>query len=56
MLLLVGGAGLEAAVIELCRTLGGGPFIFNLGHGVLPETPIENVELLAKLLAQPISS
>ena len=51
VLLIAGGAALESAVKELCRTLGGGPFVFNLGHGVLPETPPENVEALARLLA-----
>ena len=52
VLLIVGGAALETAVRELCRTLGGGPFVFNLGHGVLPETPPENVAALAGLLAE----
>ena len=51
VLLIAGGAALETAVKELCRTLGSGPFVFNLGHGVLPETPPENVEALASLLA-----
>ena len=51
VLLIAGGAALESAVKELCRTLGGGPFVFNLGHGVLPETPPENVAALARLLA-----
>ena len=51
VLLITGGAALESAVKELCRTLGGGPFVFNLGHGVLPETPPENIEALASLLA-----
>jgi len=50
VLLITGGAALETAVKELCRTLGGGPFVFNLGHGVLPETPPENVAALASLL------
>ena len=52
VLLVVGGAALETAVKELCRTLAGGPFVFNLGHGVLPETPPENVEMLARLLSE----
>ena len=51
VLLIAGGAALESAVNELCRTLGGGPFVFNLGHGVLPETPPDNVAVLASLLA-----
>ena len=26
------------------EALAGGPFIFNLGHGILPDTPIAHVE------------
>jgi uroporphyrinogen decarboxylase len=30
------------------QALAGGPFIFNLGHGILPPTPIEHVERMLK--------
>jgi uroporphyrinogen decarboxylase len=53
--LLVGGAPLAAAVLAIRQNLGGGPFVFNLGHGVLPQTPPEHVAELARLLAAPIA-
>ena len=44
--LLVGGAALDRAIDAIIETFAPGPFIFNLGHGVLPDTPIANVERL----------
>jgi uroporphyrinogen decarboxylase len=52
--LIAGGEALERAVRELRAALGGGPYVFNLGHGVLPQTPPENVATLARLLAEPL--
>jgi uroporphyrinogen decarboxylase len=52
--LLVGGAALLEEVRRIRRGLAGGPFVFNLGHGVLPQTPPENVAALARLLAEPV--
>jgi uroporphyrinogen decarboxylase len=54
VLLVTGGKALERAVAELRMALGAGPFIVNLGHGVLPQTPPENVAALAQLLAEPL--
>ena len=44
--LLVGGDGLDRATDAILGALASRPFIFNLGHGVLPETPIAHVERL----------
>lgn len=46
--LIAGGAVLEQAVDRILAAFSGRPHIFNLGHGILPETPIENVEALLK--------
>lgn len=50
MALLVGGEPMLKAAAEIMAVLGDGPFIFNLGHGVVPQTPPENVEALAEFI------
>ena len=44
--LVTGGRALEEGVDRILEALGHGPFIFNLGHGVVPETPLEHVHAL----------
>ncbi len=46
--LLAGGAALDRAVDLALEAFAGRPFIFNLGHGILPETPIPHVEQMLK--------
>ncbi len=48
--LIAGGAQLETAVARILAALGGRPHIFNLGHGILQDTPIAHVEQLLKLV------
>lgn len=48
--LVAGGAQLDAAVDRILEALGGGPFVFNLGHGITPDAPIAHVEQVLRRL------
>jgi uroporphyrinogen decarboxylase len=50
LLLLAGGDAMERRTKAILDSLAPKPFVFNLGHGILPETPIENVERLVSLV------
>jgi uroporphyrinogen decarboxylase len=50
VLLVAGGAELDKRVEAILASLASGPFIFNLGHGILPDTPIGHVERLIGLV------
>jgi uroporphyrinogen decarboxylase len=50
LVLVAGGAALEHEATRILDTLGHGPFIFNLGHGIVPQTPPEHVARLAELV------
>lgn len=50
--LLAGGEQMESAVRHIIRTFEGRPHIFNLGHGILQQTPIEHVHALLTLVKQ----
>ena len=50
LVLLAGGPALDAAVDRICDSLQARPHIFNLGHGILPETPIPHVEQMLRRL------
>ena len=46
-LLLVDGT-FEKATDNILKTLSAGPFVFNLGHGILPQTPLDHVYKLVE--------
>ncbi len=48
--LLAGGRSLDASVARILQAFEGSRHIFNLGHGILPTTPVEHVERLMKLV------
>ena len=53
LLLRAGGPALDRRVDQLMEAWGQGPWIFNLGHGILPDVPIAHVEqVLRRIGAQ----
>ena len=50
MRLLVGGIELEKEIKRICNQFRDRSFIFNLGHGILKETPPENVAQAVSLV------
>lgn len=50
LLLIEGGSRMEARVEYLLEAYKDRPHIFNLGHGVTPQTPIKNVERVVEIV------
>jgi uroporphyrinogen decarboxylase len=50
LMLVAGGTALEREAKRILGKLGRGSFIFNLGHGVVPETPPEHVAQLVEVV------
>lgn len=48
LLLRAGGPMLDRRVDQLLEAWGQGPWIFNLGHGILPDVPVDRVEQVLK--------
>ena len=48
--LIAGGEALESAARHILRSFADRPHVFNLGHGILPDTPISHVEQLIALV------
>ena len=48
--LVAGGAAMASEAGHILETLGRGPLIFNLGHGIVPQTPPEHVAELCRIV------
>ena len=48
--LTAGGPALSEGVDAILNGLGEGPLVFNLGHGITPETPVGHVETMVKMV------
>jgi uroporphyrinogen decarboxylase len=48
--LIAGGSALEDAVKRIKGAFAARPHVFNLGHGILPDTPVAHVERLLELV------
>ncbi len=50
LLVVAGGRKMDDSVRNIVDTLSDKPFIFNLGHGLVPETPPENVQRVLDII------
>ena len=50
MLLVVGGDIMKKEVLRILANMQDRKFIFNLGHGILPQTPVKNVHDLINII------
>ena len=48
VVLLAGGSALDREVDHILHCFADRPFIFNLGHGILPDTPVGHVERMLR--------
>ena len=52
LLLRAGGPELERRVDAMLAAWGDGPYVFNLGHGILPDTPMDHVGRVVKRVTE----
>jgi len=50
LVLAAGGSAMREEATRILERLGGGSFIFNLGHGIVPQTPPDHVAALCELV------
>jgi uroporphyrinogen decarboxylase len=48
LVLIAGGDALDRSIDDVLANYAQGRFIFNLGHGIQPETPIAHVEQMVR--------
>jgi uroporphyrinogen decarboxylase len=53
LVLIAGGAAMEQAAARILAAFGDRPHVFNLGHGILQDTPIPHVEQLLAYVRTP---